>query len=97
MRTADLGWQCPLMALSGHRDGHCSGQLLTDAVDKVGGVTGLVPLAAARLRWFLPFIRTPVVVAGLQRCYGTPLAPTLTQLTRPRGLAAATPIAAPLS
>ena len=33
---------------------------MTDAVDKVGGVTGLVLLAAARLRWFFAFVRTPV-------------------------------------
>jgi hypothetical protein len=68
---------------------------MVDAVDKVGGVTGLVPSrrCEAELGWFVAFIHAPV---GAGVC-GTPLAPTLTQLTGPRGLAEAKPGVAPLS
>ncbi len=41
------------------------------------------------MRWVLAFIRTQPGLRARHRRYGTPLTPTLTQLTRPRGLAAA--------
>lgn len=65
---------------------------MTDAVDKIGGVSGLVPPTAARLRLgrLLLYLRP---AAGHYRDATT----YLTQLTRSRGVAAARLDAAPLS
>jgi len=51
--------------------------------------TGLVSLAKVELRVFLAVMRTPAGAEVQALRYGTPVAPTLTQLTRPRGLAEA--------
>jgi hypothetical protein len=72
---------------------------MTDAVDKVGGVTGLVlaRCCEAELGWFSPST-APGPGFGLNAdATGRDWHWLSTQLTRPRGLVVATPAARPLS